>query len=69
MTAMYVSYNFFFFFSESQKFENLSRILEWSKFNNSTPIAPAWLLKQVQIVDTTCPWVSKVWNAVDNQAS
>ncbi|RYY85164.1 hypothetical protein EON63_07915 [archaeon] len=20
----------------------------------------------VQIVDTTCPWVSKVWNAVDN---
>lgn len=22
----------------------------------------------VQIVDTTCPWVSKVWNAVDNQA-
>ena len=24
--------------------------------------------KKVQIVDTTCPWVSKVWNAVDNQA-
>ncbi|KAK9798521.1 hypothetical protein WJX73_007026 [Symbiochloris irregularis] len=23
---------------------------------------------RVQIVDTTCPWVSKVWNAVDNQA-
>lgn len=23
--------------------------------------------RQVQIVDTTCPWVSKVWNAVDNQ--
>lgn len=23
--------------------------------------------KQVQIVDTTCPWVAKVWNAVDNQ--
>jgi 4-hydroxy-3-methylbut-2-en-1-yl diphosphate reductase len=22
--------------------------------------------KGVQIVDTTCPWVSKVWNAVDN---
>ncbi len=22
----------------------------------------------VQIVDTTCPWVAKVWNAVDNQA-
>lgn len=22
---------------------------------------------RVQIVDTTCPWVSKVWNAVDNQ--
>lgn len=21
-----------------------------------------------QLVDTTCPWVSKVWNAVDNQA-
>jgi 4-hydroxy-3-methylbut-2-en-1-yl diphosphate reductase len=20
--------------------------------------------KQVRIVDTTCPWVSKVWNAV-----
>lgn len=24
--------------------------------------------RNVQIVDTTCPWVSKVWNAVDNQA-
>ena len=24
--------------------------------------------KGVQIVDTTCPWVAKVWNAVDNQA-
>lgn len=24
--------------------------------------------KQVQLVDTTCPWVSKVWNAVDNQS-
>lgn len=24
--------------------------------------------REVQIVDTTCPWVSKVWNAVDNQA-
>jgi 4-hydroxy-3-methylbut-2-enyl diphosphate reductase len=24
--------------------------------------------RAVQIVDTTCPWVSKVWNAVDNQA-
>eukprot|EP00891_Asterochloris_glomerata_P002993 jgi/Astpho2/2993/Aster-03302 len=24
--------------------------------------------RKVQIVDTTCPWVSKVWNAVDNQA-
>lgn len=24
--------------------------------------------RSVQIVDTTCPWVSKVWNAVDNQA-
>ena len=24
--------------------------------------------KGVQIVDTTCPWVSKVWNAVDKQA-
>jgi 4-hydroxy-3-methylbut-2-enyl diphosphate reductase IspH len=23
--------------------------------------------KGVQIVDTTCPWVSKVWNAVDKQ--
>nr|A0A2Z5WA18.1 RecName: Full=4-hydroxy-3-methylbut-2-enyl diphosphate reductase, chloroplastic; Short=BbHDR; Flags: Precursor [Botryococcus braunii]BBB76027.1 4-hydroxy-3-methylbut-2-enyl diphosphate reductase [Botryococcus braunii]BBB76028.1 4-hydroxy-3-methylbut-2-enyl diphosphate reductase [Botryococcus braunii] len=23
---------------------------------------------EVQIVDTTCPWVSKVWTAVDNQA-
>lgn len=23
--------------------------------------------RKVQIVDTTCPWVSKVWNAVDNQ--
>jgi 4-hydroxy-3-methylbut-2-enyl diphosphate reductase len=22
--------------------------------------------KGVQVVDTTCPWVSKVWNAVDN---
>ena len=22
----------------------------------------------VQIIDTTCPWVSKVWNAVDKQA-
>ncbi|KAI5060115.1 hypothetical protein GOP47_0024535 [Adiantum capillus-veneris] len=22
--------------------------------------------KQVQIIDTTCPWVSKVWNAVEN---
>ena len=22
----------------------------------------------VQIVDTTCPWVAKVWNAVDNQS-
>jgi 4-hydroxy-3-methylbut-2-enyl diphosphate reductase len=22
--------------------------------------------KGVQIVDTTCPWVSKVWNAVDS---
>ncbi|XP_071710404.1 4-hydroxy-3-methylbut-2-enyl diphosphate reductase, chloroplastic-like [Rutidosis leptorrhynchoides] len=21
--------------------------------------------KQVQIVDTTCPWVSKVWNSVE----
>lgn len=21
----------------------------------------------VQIIDTTCPWVSKVWNAVDKQ--
>ena len=24
--------------------------------------------REVQIVDTTCPWVSKVWNAVDTQA-
>lgn len=24
--------------------------------------------KQVQLVDTTCPWVSKVWNAVDSQS-
>ncbi|KAI7835626.1 hypothetical protein COHA_010482 [Chlorella ohadii] len=24
--------------------------------------------RKVQIVDTTCPWVSKVWNAVDNQS-
>ncbi|GAB4817266.1 hypothetical protein N2152v2_004312 [Parachlorella kessleri] len=24
--------------------------------------------REVQIVDTTCPWVSKVWTAVDNQA-
>lgn len=24
--------------------------------------------REVQIIDTTCPWVSKVWNAVDNQA-
>ena len=24
--------------------------------------------REVQIVDTTCPWVSKVWNAVDNQS-
>ncbi|CAL8468556.1 g8096 [Coccomyxa elongata] len=24
--------------------------------------------KGVQIVDTTCPWVAKVWSAVDNQA-
>jgi hypothetical protein len=23
----------------------------------------------VQIIDTTCPWVSKVWNAVDKQAA
>ncbi len=23
--------------------------------------------REVQIVDTTCPWVSKVWTAVDNQ--
>lgn len=23
----------------------------------------------VQIIDTTCPWVSKVWTAVDRQAS
>lgn len=23
--------------------------------------------KGVQLVDTTCPWVAKVWNAVDNQ--
>ena len=23
--------------------------------------------KKVQIVDTTCPWVSKVWNAVGSQ--
>jgi 4-hydroxy-3-methylbut-2-en-1-yl diphosphate reductase len=21
--------------------------------------------KDIQIVDTTCPWVSKVWNTVD----
>eukprot|EP01036_Dinobryon_divergens_P032230 gene32231-41773_t len=25
--------------------------------------------KKVQIVDTTCPWVSKVWNAVDSHRS
>ena len=24
--------------------------------------------REVQIVDTTCPWVSKVWSAVDKQA-
>ena len=24
--------------------------------------------RNVQIVDTTCPWVSKVWNAVDTHA-
>jgi 4-hydroxy-3-methylbut-2-enyl diphosphate reductase len=24
--------------------------------------------REVQIVDTTCPWVSKVWNAVGTQA-
>ena len=24
--------------------------------------------RKVQLVDTTCPWVSKVWNAVDNQS-
>jgi 4-hydroxy-3-methylbut-2-enyl diphosphate reductase len=24
--------------------------------------------KEVQIVDTTCPWVSKVWNAVDTHS-
>ena len=23
--------------------------------------------RNVQIVDTTCPWVAKVWNAVDKQ--
>lgn len=25
--------------------------------------------RKVQIIDTTCPWVSKVWTAVDKQAS
>lgn len=25
--------------------------------------------REVQIVDTTCPWVAKVWNAVDKQAA
>ena len=25
--------------------------------------------RKVQIVDTTCPWVSKVWNAVDSHRS
>ena len=25
-----------------------------------------YLFRKVQIVDTTCPWVSKVWNAVDS---
>lgn len=25
------------------------------------------VFRGVQIVDTTCPWVSKVWNAVDKQ--
>ena len=36
----------------------------------ATPVQEMKLLadRQVQIVDTTCPWVSKVWNAVDNQS-
>ena len=24
--------------------------------------------RQISLVDTTCPWVAKVWNAVDNQS-
>lgn len=30
--------------------------------------AAIYIMLPLQIVDTTCPWVSKVWNAVDNQA-
>ena len=33
-------------------------------FAHAVPIVD-WRRK-VQIVDTTCPWVSKVWNAVDS---
>lgn len=24
--------------------------------------------REISLVDTTCPWVAKVWNAVDNQS-
>ena len=27
--------------------------------------APSKIIQNVEIVDTTCPWVSKVWNTVD----
>jgi 4-hydroxy-3-methylbut-2-enyl diphosphate reductase len=37
-------------------------------FGASVPELRLLSERNVQIVDTTCPWVAKVWNAVDNQA-
>ena len=38
-------------------------------YRHTPPFSSTHLsLLPLQIVDTTCPWVSKVWNAVDNQA-
>eukprot|EP00667_Euglena_gracilis_P008422 EG_transcript_8528 len=36
-------------------------------FGASVQVMKSLADKNVQLVDTTCPWVSKVWNAVGNQ--